>query len=196
MLEGEIGTPGIQVVVEHDLGTVLADLTVGVLEKALAIVEPVVVGSDEVPVVEVLMEQVGEAPCGAGAKPPLDMHSHRQLARRVTLSTKLTRLMSGERAAHDGRSQPVDSFVRLAESDELSYVHVERRVFSLGYEKGGAMQFAAGGYMHPEVRALFRSRYLDLSLDLTSKHLTPKSAMFVSFHEGCSLPHRTRALPR
>ena len=142
---------------ERDSGIVVVDQQIGVPELGLAIVEQVV-GNEEVLVVKSQLGQVGEAPSGAGAKPPLDLHSHRLPTRRVTLSTKLARLMSGERAVQDGGSQPVDSFVRLAENDELSYVHVERRVFSLGYEKGGAMQFAAGGYMHPEVRALRRAQ--------------------------------------
>ena len=142
---------------ERDSGTVVVDQQIGVPELDLAIVEQIV-GDEDVPVVESQFEQVGEAPSGAGAKPPLDLHLHRLPAGRVTLSSKLARLMDGESAVRDGGSQPVDSFVRLAESDELSYVHVERRVFSLGYEKGGAMQFAAGGYMHPEVKALRRAQ--------------------------------------
>ena len=152
---GEIGTLGIQVVVEHDLGTVLVD-SIDVPALALAIVEPFV-GSDTVLVAGVQCGQVGEAPSGAGAKPPLDVHSQEQLAERLTLSPKLARLMSCESGVHDSGARPVDSFVRLAESDELAYVHVERRAFSLGYEKGGAMQFAAGGYMHPEVSSLRRA---------------------------------------
>ena len=46
----------------------------------------------------------------------------------------------------DGGAPSADPLVRLAEHDELTYVHVERSAFSLGYEKGGAMQFAKGGY--------------------------------------------------
>ena len=131
---------------ERDSGTVFVDQQFDVPDLDLAIVEPVV-GSERVLVDDSQVGQVGEAPSGAGAKPPLDCAFARAARERVTLSPKLARLDERRGVVHDGGSQPVDSFVRLAESDELAYVHVERRVFSLGYEKGGAMQFAAGGYM-------------------------------------------------
>ena len=58
---------------ERDSGTVVVDQQIGVPELDLAIVEQVV-GNEEVLVVESKLGQVGEAPSGAGAKPPLDLH--------------------------------------------------------------------------------------------------------------------------
>jgi hypothetical protein len=143
--------------VERGSGTVVVDHQVDAPEAQLAIVEHVV-GIDRALVDQLRVGQVGEAPSGVGAKPPIDVRLHEGLVERLTLSPKLARLMSLESAVHEGESPPVDSLMRLAESDELAYVHVERQVFASGYEKGGAMQYAAGGYMYPEVRALRRNQ--------------------------------------
>ena len=142
---------------ERDSGTVFVDQQVDVPMLELAIVEHVV-GSGGVLVDTSGGRQVGEAPSGVGAKPSFDLHSPKQLEQRLTLSPKLARLLSGTGVVHSREALSADPLVRLAEHDELAYVHVERSAFSFGYEKGGAMQFAKGGYMHPEVAALRRAR--------------------------------------